>query len=113
MIHVFPYSKRKGTPAATMSGQIPEQIKHTRVSVLSQVAAQIRKQILDGMTDHVYEVLIESYENGVAKGHTASFVEITFPMTVFEHAKILPIRVVGNNGTVCYGEIVSSPKGES
>lgn len=36
--HVFPYSKRPGTPAATMSGQIPKDVKKTRAAALREVA---------------------------------------------------------------------------
>ena len=74
MIHVFPYSKRAGTPAAVMSGQIPEAVKHERVKVLSSVQEEIRKNLLSTYVGTVQEVLFETYSNGVAHGHTAAFV---------------------------------------
>ena len=104
MIHVFPYSKRAGTPAATMSGQIPEQIKHERVKRLSLAAEQIRKNILDGMTGKTVTVLTETIENGIARGHTDGFVEVAFPASHVDHAETVTVRIVGNNGSLCHGE---------
>ena len=113
MIHVFPYSKRKGTPAATMSGQIPEEIKHERVKLLSQAAQEIRQEILDGMTGQTVTLLTETYEDGVARGHTDSFVEVAFPTEHFGHAEVVNVRILGNNGTLCHGERIQPMKGEA
>ena len=113
MIHVFPYSKRAGTPAAVMSGQIPEPIKHERVKILSQAAEEIRREILNGLSGRVFDVLTETYENGIARGHTDSFVEVAFPTAHFEHAVTVPIKIKENDGTLCFGELISQPKGES
>jgi threonylcarbamoyladenosine tRNA methylthiotransferase MtaB len=113
MIHVFPYSKRKGTPAATMSGQIPEEIKHERVKLLSQTAQEIRQEILDGMTGQTVTLLTETYEDGVARGHTDSFVEVAFPTEHFGHAEVVNVRILGNNGTLCHGERIQPMKGEA
>ena len=47
-IHVFPYSRREGTPAATMKDQVPEAVKHERVNLLSRISEDSCKAILDG-----------------------------------------------------------------
>ena len=108
MIHVFPYSRRKGTPAATMEGQIPEEIKKQRVATLSAAQAEIRKQILDGMIGETAEVLLETFANGTAKGHTPHFVEVSVPYDAPAcRALTLGVRITGHNGMTCMGEIVS------
>ena len=43
-IHVFPYSKREGTPAATMLNQVPEQEKSERAKELRNLSSVLRKQ---------------------------------------------------------------------
>ena len=75
MVHVFPYSKRKGTPAATMSGQIPDEIKRRRLHELEAVVREIRAEILRQEVEQnpITEVLFETYADGVAHGHTADF----------------------------------------
>lgn len=55
----FIYSKRKGTPAANMENQIPEQVKHERFNrVLEAVNEEIAK-ISESYKDKVVEVLVE------------------------------------------------------
>ena len=106
MIHVFPYSKRRGTPAAEMKGQIPEQIKHERVAYLSQKAAEVRSTILDTQIGRVEKVLFETFTNGTAKGHTESFLEVVCPDEGLCRAATLPVLIESHDGERCYGRIL-------
>ncbi len=103
MIHVFPYSKRQGTPAATMSGQVPEDIKRRRTATLIDLASQIRTEILNHMVERQEErtVLFETYANGYAKGHTADFIEVAIPSDRPLHAQILPVKLCCTDGDHC------------
>ena len=106
MIHVFPYSKRKGTPAAAMKEQIPEPIKHARVELLSRKAADVRSAILDTQIGRVEEVLFETFANGTAKGHTKHFLEVICPAEGLCRAATLPVRIDSHDGTLCHGTIL-------
>lgn len=105
MIHVFPYSRRAGTVADKMSGQIPEEIKHTRVHRLSEESARIRKELLDAQNGTYAEVLFETFENGTAYGHTPNFIEVACPAKTRHHAEIRRVLITGNDGTLCNGTI--------
>ena len=111
MVHVFPYSRRRNTPAAAMPGQVPEEIKHERVRTVTALQAEIRRSILDGMTGRETFVLFETFENGLASGHTPDFVEVACPSPEPLHAQILPVRLTGNDGDRCTGEI-AGPSGK-
>lgn len=106
MVHIFPYSKRKGTPAAEMKEQIPEEIKRRRLHELEQIVAQIRREILEEViqTSPCKEVLFETYENGIAYGHTADFLEVAIPSPIPLHARSLQVRLLKTDGQICYGE---------
>ena len=106
MVHVFPYSKRSGTPAAAMKNQIPEDVKHQRVALLSQKAAAVRCEILDGLVGSEVEVLFESHSGGYAYGHTPEFIEVKVRSAGDMHAKICRVRLVSHDGTVCEGELI-------
>ncbi len=69
-IHVFPYSRRAGTPAATMPEQVPEPIRRRRAAELSAVSEQSRDAILDAAlrAGRPLSVLFESREGGCASG---------------------------------------------
>ena len=45
-IHVFPYSKRKGTPAAAIKNQVQEGVRHIKSSVKYEIGEQV--QVIDG-----------------------------------------------------------------
>ena len=77
-IHVFPYSRRAGTPAATMPEQVPEPIRRRRAAELSAVSEQSRDAILDAAlrAGRPLSVLFESREGGMCFGHTPEFLEV-------------------------------------
>ena len=113
-IHIFPYSKREGTPAASMSGQIPKQTKHERLVKLSAVDAQTRKNILEHeiATTPVCEVLFESFANGMATGHTASFIEVCAPSEIPLHSTLKKVRLLSTDTEVCFAEIIKEEQND-
>ncbi len=106
MIHVFPYSRRKGTEADCMDGQIPEAIKHERVRILSAEQAKIRREILNGMRGREVEVLFETYANGVSYGHTPDFAEIGCPSPAPLHGELRRVRITDIDDEICRGIIL-------
>ncbi len=108
MVHVFPYSRRAGTVAATMGGQLPKSIKKERVARLSEVAMQTRKEILSGMIGSVEEVLFETYEDGIATGHTASFLQVSCPSPVPLCSQLHSVLITESDEEQCFAERLSS-----
>ena len=77
-LHLFPYSKRAGTPAATMDEQVPEVIKKARLHSLELLQKKIKGELLNEFLashDEV-DVLFESYDGEYAIGHTPNFIEL-------------------------------------
>ena len=78
-IHVFPYSKREATPAATMPNQLPEAVKHERVATLSRISEESCAAILDRVLntpDVSLTILPETVGDGFIMGHTPDFLEV-------------------------------------
>ena len=105
MIHVFPYSKREGTPAAKMDGQVDEQIKKARVADLSALEAGIRRDILDSLEGKTTDVLFETYKDGYLYGHTPEFVEVKLPSKSDMRGKNAKVTIVSNDGDVCLAKL--------
>ena len=105
MIHVFPYSERRGTVAATLPGRVPEEIRHRRVRELSAVQAEIQREILDSYTDTAVSVLFETYTGGMAIGHTDTFVEVCCPAPHSLQAQTCTVYITGNDGKQCIGTL--------
>lgn len=79
-IHVFPYSKREGTPAAKYSEQIPNKIKEERVKALLEVARKSQENYVRRFIGQRVEVLIERVSpEGVAVGHTGNYIQVHLP----------------------------------
>ena len=75
-IHVFPYSRRKGTKADTMSNQIDEQIKKERVAKLMEVSDELEKNYLDKFINKEVEVLVEKNTFETSIGHTGNYLQV-------------------------------------
>ena len=105
MIHVFPYSERRGTVAATLPGRVPEEIRHARVRELSAVEAEIQKEILDSYTDTAVSVLFETFTDGIAIGHTDTFVEVSCPAPHSLQSQLRTVYITGNDGKKCVGTL--------
>ena len=74
-VHVFRYSRRKGTVADRMSGQVPENIKSLRWKELTEAADEMREQYLKGLVGKTVPVLFERenspiFHQGHAPDHT-------------------------------------------
>ncbi len=75
-VHVFPYSRREGTPAAKMAGQHPNAVKEARSAAACQVAAELETAYEEAMIGKTYEVLFEQTEHGLFTGHAPNYVKI-------------------------------------
>ena len=97
MIHAFPYSKRKGTPAAVMSDQVPEAIRHERVRILSARQQDILASLLAEAAQARPEVtvLFEDYKDGYAYGHTDNFISVRVPAPRALHSIPAKVRICG------------------
>lgn len=104
--HIFSYSRREGTPAASMEGQVPPDIKHERSARLISAQREITYGILDGMIGKTLPVLFEARNGELFTGHTASFVEVGVQCSEDLHATLADVRITGRQGGICLGELV-------
>ena len=72
-VHVFPYSKRDGTKAARMQGQINGTIKKERVKQLLKLSNELEQKYYKDNIGKKEKVLIEKNEKGYSYGHTSNY----------------------------------------
>ncbi len=75
-IHVFPYSVREGTKAATMSDQVPNNIKKERARRLIKIDEELQLAYNKEFINKVVNVLIEEVNDGISTGHTENFLKV-------------------------------------
>lgn len=61
-IHVFPFSPRRGTPAAEMSDPVPDAVRSERVAELIRVEAELRRSYFDSLVGRRLQLLVDSVE---------------------------------------------------
>ncbi len=61
-IHAFPFSARRGTPAADLPGQIPKAVRRARVAILSQLESRLRRNYFNTLVGRSLQLLVESTE---------------------------------------------------
>jgi len=78
-MHVFPYSKRVGTPAAIMENQISENIKNERVKLLTEMSDRnelaFAKEFMGKEIEVIFEHEVKDKQN-VYEGYTDRYVKV-------------------------------------
>ncbi|MDD3187743.1 MAG: tRNA (N(6)-L-threonylcarbamoyladenosine(37)-C(2))-methylthiotransferase MtaB [Bacilli bacterium] len=75
-IHVFPYSRRKGTKADIMPNQIDEVIKKSRVKVVMDISKSLEIKYMNKFLNEEVTFLPETYKDGFIIGHTGNYLLI-------------------------------------
>ena len=74
--HIFPYSRRPGTPADKMDGQIDRATKAKRSKQARAVVAETCRAFLESMIGKTLPVLFETQEDGLWQGHSDNYLEV-------------------------------------
>ena len=107
-LHIFPYSKRQGTVAATMSNQVSEEIKKARLHVLEEQQRKTKKELLGNFvcSKEYVEVLFESYDGEFILGHTPNFIEVKVKSDASRSNQILKVKPICTDGDFVFGELI-------
>ncbi len=76
--HVFPFSRRNGTPAAKMTGQLTKEEKHIRCKTLISVFDSLEESYYKKHIGSTLIVIPENYEDGILTGHTDNYLKVKF-----------------------------------
>lgn len=107
-MHIFPYSKRPGTPAAAMDGQLTEAEKRARASAAAETAARLSARFKTAQIGQTLHVLFEQESGETASGHAENYAEVTVN-AVGLRGRLCPVRVTGVHGGRLFGEIMPQP----
>ena len=106
-MHIFPYSKRKGTPAAEMPEQVDEAVKSERAARLAQVDEQLHQQTLAAMVGKVAEVLLEQPVDAEhMEGLCGPYLRVIVPGTSDMANTIAKVKLTGVQDDFLIGELV-------
>lgn len=105
-LHVFPYSKREGTKAASMKNQIDGNVKKERVKKLIELSHELKNKYYSKFIGNKMEVLTEKYDNGYLVGHLSNYGRVRLKGTSDLRNKIIDVKLLDYNGEEFNGEIL-------
>ena len=104
-MHVFPYSARRGTPAARRTDQVPPMVRKERAARMQALAEELAEGYHRSMLGSVAEVLFETQEDGVTDGLTETYVRVYTDAPV-ARGEIVPVRLTHLYRDGIWGEMV-------
>ena len=91
-MHVFPYSPRKGTPAARRSDQVPPTVRKERAARMQALADELAEEYHRAALGSVADVLFETSADGVTDGLTETYIRVYTDAPV-TRGEIAPLRL--------------------
>ena len=104
-IHTFPYSKRKGTPAATMDNQVFPEEKKKRVHRILDLSNKYEHNFYESKIGKIYDGVVEVHSNGTTIVHTSNFIPAIIN-DIVEEGTIVDVKIEKVEDLKVYGRIV-------
>ncbi len=104
-MHIFPYSRRPGTPADKMPGQNTSAVKSARAREAQKIAARMHREYMLSMLGSELDVLFESGSEGGFIGHSDNYLSVYAPGEALR-GQIHRVRIVSLEDDVLRGIIV-------
>ena len=105
-MHIFPYSKRPGTPAAKLPGQVRNAVKEERAHRAAQIARTMQDAYLDSWVGETVPVLFEEEREGLWRGHTTRYCEVEVQSVQPLHNQLRQVQITGHAGGALQGVLV-------
>ncbi len=103
-MHIFPYSRRAGNPAAAMPEQQSNETKQRRAQQAAAIAEELQSAYLNGLKGQTLPVLFEEMIDGLWRGHAPNYVEV-YAAGENLHNQIRQVTVTAVQGTHLRGEL--------
>ena len=102
-LHVFPYSRRKGTKADTMENQVDECIKKKRVKILLDLSKELELNYMNKFIGKKISFIPEVIKDGYVIGHTGNYLLIKTKSDEIDHTS-KEIKITKIEYPYCIGE---------
>ena len=105
-MHIFPYSRRPGTPADKMPGQHPNAVKEARSKAAIAVAEDMSRAYRENLIGTVQEVLFEEPEDAYFTGHCPNYIKV-YVKGENLHNELKKVRLTALHKDGMLGEIIA------
>ena len=104
-MHIFPYSRRPGTPADKMPSQCENAVKSRRAHEAQKVADEMHRDFMRGSIGQTLPVLFETEHDGVWTGHSDTYILVKARGEALR-GKICPVSIKLAQDEALFGEII-------
>jgi len=95
-LHVFPFSKRSGTPAADMPDQVSGEVMKQRAAGLRKIGTETNQNFARKFIGSDLEIVIEGGEaDGLRKGLSRNYLPVWIPVTSATPGELLRVKITG------------------
>lgn len=108
-MHIFPYSIRTGTPAATMPDQVTKGEKAARARAAETVATAMEQAYLKGFVGREVQVLFEEERDGLWRGHAGEYIEVRAKGEAL-HNRLCTVRITEAGAQAVYGDVLEEKR---
>lgn len=106
-LHVFPYSSRPGTRAASMKDHLPTKVKNERVQRLLELDRQKKQLFYRRFVSTTQRVLAENRDkDGMVRGFSENYIPILFPASASLCQTVVEVVIERVDGELVYGRLV-------
>lgn len=105
-LHVFPYSKREGTKAAVMDGQVDENIKKKRVKILLQLSKELEYNYMEKFIGKKVIFIPEMAKEEYIIGHTGNFLNVKYRGNKNDLNKDIEVKINNIEYPYCIGSTI-------
>ncbi len=106
-IHVFPYSPKKGTPAAERTDQLPNTVKAERSHKLLALSDEMSADFIQNYVGKTVEVLYEKpLGEGMFEGHTSNYIKVHGKSLEDVSNRIVKTRITHIEGEIAIGQVI-------
>ena len=112
-IHMFPFSPRKGTPAATMPDQIEKAVKRQRGAVVRELETELQQAYFETLVGEKLQLLVESVEpDGNVKGTSCRYGQVVASGLNADDNDLVDVQISGVGQGVLIGgpALIGQPK---
>ena len=104
-MHVFPYSRRPGTVADRLPGQLTHAEKNARAHAAHEVALRMQTEYLESCVGSTQSVLFETSADGWSTGHAMNYTEVRVE-GIFPHGLVKNVKILEASGQMLVGVAV-------
>jgi len=102
-LHVFTFSERENTVAASLDNQVPQDEKAYRSKILHKLSDEKRYAFQDKFLAQVRPVLFERSVNGMSQGYTDNYIRVQVAADVNYENRLLEVTLNKNHGPYMNG----------